>query len=197
MGIVLNYYLGVSETSDVLSKAAFRALGQMISKTKSNYDLGFATYTKLFDCTVNPILEYAIGAWGVGCKGAPHKKLDQVQNRAMRFFCGVPRFTPLASLYGDMNWLPGVIKQDIANLRLYNQIICMDRNCLTSKILMCDRCSPNPNSWSANVKNISSSIGMSENWDKYTPVNLSVAKKKLMEWYENFWKIEIQRKSKL
>ena len=197
LGVNLNYYLDSAFSSELLAKAASRSLGQMINKTRNNYDLGYHSYTKLYNCTVVPILDYSIGAWGTGAKGNPHKKLDQVQNRAMRYFCGVPRSTPLAGLIGDMGWSPGVVRRDVESLRMYNQLVRMNKTCITRQIFdsECEQCLNN--GWASNVRNIISSIGKIECWDNCTPVNLQLAKKMLNDWYTCAWKNEIANKSKL
>ena len=62
--------------------------------------MGFKTYTTLYNSGVTPIFEYCSLIWA-------HKvinKLENVQNRAMRTYLGVHRFSPLHCIYGDMGW---------------------------------------------------------------------------------------------
>ena len=37
--------------------------------------------------------------------------IDAAQNRAMRFYLGVGRYTPTAAVAGDMGWEPTIVKQ--------------------------------------------------------------------------------------
>ena len=88
LGIVLNERLNTEVTVEFLCKASSRALGQLIGKTKSNYELGYQSYRKLYESTVLPVADFAIGAWN--CSTPQHlkscQKLDQVQQRAIRYF---------------------------------------------------------------------------------------------------------------
>jgi len=45
----------------------------------------------------------------LGCKS--YQKNDNVQNRAMRCFLGVHRFTPILAMVGDTGWLPSVYRR--------------------------------------------------------------------------------------
>ncbi len=66
LGILFNEYLDFSKTAELLASAAGHALGRLINKVKCNKDLGYNTFTTLFDSCVMPILLYAIGIWGQG-----------------------------------------------------------------------------------------------------------------------------------
>ena len=102
--------------TETLSSAGSHALSPLIYKTRSNYDLGYGTYTTLFHACVTPILDYACGAWHVGkCS-----KIDNVQYMAVRFYCGLPKSCPLISLTSEMGQTPGVIRRDVETVRLYN-----------------------------------------------------------------------------
>ena len=43
-----------------LSESAGRALGQLISKFKGTKNMGYKTYTKLFNACITPILDYSL-----------------------------------------------------------------------------------------------------------------------------------------
>ena len=76
----------------ILSHSSSRALGTIISKHFS-ID-GFA-----------PVMDYAVEVWGT-------KNYDQcntAQHRAMRTFLGV---TPVAAMYGDLQWYTPFTHQD-------------------------------------------------------------------------------------
>ena len=110
LGIWIQCNLDASLTMNNLVQAGSRALSQIIGKTKNNYDLGYKTYSKLFDTMVCPILDYGCAAWNTGLDC---KKLDQVQFRAVRYYCGVPRSTPLSGLEGKIGWTPGIVRRDL------------------------------------------------------------------------------------
>ena len=196
LGITLNCHLDQTHTLEILARAASRALGAMLSMTRTNYDLGYRTYTRLFNATVVPILDYAFGAWSTGGWGA-HQKMDIIQNRAMRFFCGLPRASLVASLIGDMGWLPGVIRRDLDCLRFYNQLISMKNDRFTKRVFDYDQKLMLPGGWSQNVRTICASVGREEAWKDSKCINLVYAWEKLLEWYVQVWKQEINCKTKL
>ena len=152
LGISLNYCLDYNYTTELLASAGSQALGQLIAKTKTNYDLSYNTFTKLFEITVIPVMEYAVGAWYTSTNVSDFRKIDMIQNRAMHFFCGVPRTCPIGGLAGDMGWIPGVIRPDLDCLRMFNEFVKMDPNCLTKRIFMYDWNHSNHHSWLINVK---------------------------------------------
>ena len=169
LGIWLNYCLDLQQIVDVLSSAGSRTLGSMISKTRSNYDLGYNSFTTLFNTTVVPVLDYAVGA---RYNGSPNvcKKLDQIQYRAARFFCGVPKSCPLAGLMGDLGWVPGVVRRDLENLHLYNQICKMTDDRLTKQVFLNDWGNVKNGSWAKNVLQICRSINHENSWLELRPV---------------------------
>ena len=181
---------------DQLAKSGSRALSQVISKTKSNYHLGYQLYTKLFNGCVVPVLDCAAGAW---CYGGVTDctELDRVQHRAIRFFCGLPRQTPISAMTGDMGWIPGVVRRDIEVLRLYNQIVEMPHNRLTRKVFEYDTSNMEQgNTWSKNIKTLLEQLKSAVCWENRSPINLKHAKNGLMDMYAGVWQNEIAQKKK-
>jgi hypothetical protein len=84
-------------------------------------DVGFKTYSKLFHSGVTPILDYCSGIWGFNS----FKSIDDVQNRAIRYFMGVHRFCPLPAIEGDMGWQTSLVRRHIEIIRLWNRILDM------------------------------------------------------------------------
>ena len=109
LGLVLSENLDMCVTVENMAKAGTRALGQLIGKTRSNYDLGYNSFTTLFNSCVIPVLDYGVGAWH-SIKADVHKKTDQIQQRAVRYYCGLPRSTPILGLNADMGWIPGEVR---------------------------------------------------------------------------------------
>ena len=114
----LNYCLNLERIIEPQSKAGSRALGQVIRKTKLNYDLVFKSFSQVFHSTVVPVLDYAVGAWTNAGSEWRFKKIDQIEQRAMRFYCGVPRTCPISGLTGLFAWTPGIVHRDIEVIRL-------------------------------------------------------------------------------
>ena len=61
-------------------------------------------------------------------------KIDQVQHRASRYYCGLPKTCLTIALDCEIGWIPGVMQRDLETLRLYNQIVLMSSDRLTQKI---------------------------------------------------------------
>ena len=123
----LDSHLDFNLCIDQLSSAASRALGGVIGKTKDNYDLDFLSYSKLYHASVVPILDYTSAAWG-GIHQGLASKIDSVQHRAICYFCGLPKKTPILGMVGDMGWILSVVQRDLEVLRLYNQIVRIPEN---------------------------------------------------------------------
>ena len=199
LGVTIDERLNPETTVGVLAKASSRALGSLIGKTRSNFDLGYKSYKNLYDLTVLPVMNYGIGAWytGVNQHTTSCKKIDQVQHRAIRYFCGLPKTTPLLGLEKEMGWQPGVVHRDIECLRLYNQLMNMPDNRIAKRVLLIEKECEYDKSWCRNVRLICESIGMNDKYHNNEPINLRLAKKLLMNSYKQAWDEAVESKSKL
>ena len=149
LGTVVDEQCNSQTVAESLAGAGSKALGQLLNKTRAHLDLGFVSFTKLYTSTVNAIVDYRSGAWGCG---GDFKKIDVIQSRAGRFYCGLPKTCPIAGLNGELAWTPGVVRRDIETIRLYNQIIMMSEMRLTRKIF--DFEIKHNGEWSKNAKEI-------------------------------------------
>ena len=64
LGVTLNENLDFRESAQELAEAGGRALGGLISKFKVHKNIGYHTFTKLFDHGVKPITDYCSSIWG-------------------------------------------------------------------------------------------------------------------------------------
>ena len=192
LGVSLDCFGSTDIIENQLSSAGSRALGAMIGKTKNCEDLGYASFTKLFMSCVTPVLDYCCGAWNVG---TDHSKIDAVQMRASRYLSGMPQTAANLSVIGDVCWRPGVVRRDLESLRLYNQIVKMEKERLTYRVLMYDRIERG--AWSVNLQSICDCIAQRDAWNSLTPVNLDAAKVRLEEMYHQTWRSELRNKTKL
>ncbi len=134
LGVVFDKYLTVNCAADTLGNAAGCALGAMINKCKAMKEMGYSTYTKLYDSLVTPVMDYGSAVWG----GKSYECLDQVQFRAMRFFTGVHRLCPVSGFVGDMGWVTNKWRWKLEALRFWNRLVQVDNNRLVKKILKWD-----------------------------------------------------------
>ena len=95
LGLLLTEHLDYTKMAKQVANSASRALGLLITKFKCAR--GFSTFTKLYNSTVLSIIIYGASIWG--CRR--FACIKAVQNRALRFFLGVGRYTPNAAVNGD------------------------------------------------------------------------------------------------
>ena len=130
LGIIFDEYLTLEKCGKALSEFGGRALGFVISKFKQFKNVGYNTFTKLYDTGVNSIISYGASIWGYG-----NEKLGQaVQNRAMRYFLGVHKTAPLHSIQADMGWLSVKYQYYLCMIRLWNRLIKMPDGRITKKV---------------------------------------------------------------
>ena len=192
LGIIFHEKLNFSYNCDALSKAAGRALGGIISKVHGLKDFGFKSYEKLYNACVTSILDYCASAWGF----KNYQKIDNVQHRAMRYFLGVHRFTPVLAMTGDTGWLPSVYRRWGCMLRMWNRIIQMDDTRITRQVFNMDyqKCFRN---WSSEIKSIMDTIGCSNTFNNKTVISLTDANRRIREYYNGVWRADIERVPKL
>lgn len=107
LGVVLNEFLDFHEIAKTVAMSASRALGLIISKSKVFGGFHYSTFTKLYDTCVWPIISYSAPIWG----DKSYSCINAVQNRAMRFYLGIGKYTSNAAVLGEMGWKPPIVKQ--------------------------------------------------------------------------------------
>ena len=130
LGVHLIEHMDFNLIAETLAKAGGRALGAVISKIQSYKDVGFNTYSNLYDSCVVPVLDYCSGVWGFKA----FDKIDMIQNRAIRYFMGVLRFTPILAITGDIGWVVSTNRRWANVLRLWNRLVNMNETRLTRKV---------------------------------------------------------------
>ena len=107
LGLVLTEVLDYSVMAQHVANSAGRALGLVIAKFKSAGSLPFSTFTKLYDSMVWSIIDFGASVWGF----MSFSCITAIQNRALRFYMGVGRYTPNAGVAGDTGWKSTYLKQ--------------------------------------------------------------------------------------
>ena len=124
----MNYF----DTAKAVAKSASRALGLLIAKSKANGGFEYEIFTKLFDTLVMSVIDYGASIW----RAREFTCINAIKNRAMRFFMGVGKYTPNLSLYGDMGWVPCIIKQWSCIFRSWSRFLKMSNNRLNKKVFL-------------------------------------------------------------
>jgi len=119
LGETLDYAVGVNE----LLTAGGRALGALVSKYFKLDGMDYETYTKLFDSTVTPIIDYGSGVWGF----KEYDGLNKLENRAIRSYLGTGKFTPIPALTGEMGWILPYVRNHCQMVKLWCQIVSMHK----------------------------------------------------------------------
>lgn len=192
LGVFFDKNLTFEHGVGVLCDSGGRALGGVISKFKQLKDVGFKTFQNLFFVGVKPILEYGAGVWGFG----KYQQCDIIQNRAMRYFLGVHRLTPVVAMQGDMGWLPMRFNRLLCMLRLWNRFLSLDDNRLTKFIFNYDWNLQNKN-WSAELHDIFTMCDFSYIFRNKLKCNLNDMKAVLHNIASVQWRNEVELKPKL
>ena len=193
LGVYLDECLDFKKCCQILSDSATRALGSIISEFKYLKNMRYDTFSKLYNTGVVPILNYGSEVWGFG----KFTVCDNVQNKAMRFFLGVHKYTPTAAVQGDMGWIALKYKRYICILRHWNRLVNMDSDRLTKKIFQHDINNSVRNSWSKDVENISELLGMKNIFENRGDFNIRECEKRFYAMSETEWQIAAQSKPKL
>ena len=106
-------------------RSASRALGLLIVKCKAHRGFQHNIYTKLFDTMVWSVINYGSSIWGT----RDFSCITAVQNRAMRFYMGVGKYTPNDAIQGDMGWRPPSVKQWTCVFRHWARIMSKFKEC--------------------------------------------------------------------
>ena len=123
-------------------------------------------------CCACIILLFSSDVWGFKSLD----KIDMIQNRAIRYFMGVHRFTPILAITGDMGWVVSTSRRWANVLRLWNRLVNMGINRLTKKIFNHDYSMTGGNSWCSDVKTILTKVDILTIFYDKTPVNLKMLK---------------------
>ena len=193
LGVTLDQHIEYKICGQELAEAGGRALGGLIAKFKTYKNIGYDTFTKLYQMGVMPIIDYCSGIWGA----SNSKFAEKIQNRAYRYFLGVHAKTPIHVLTGDMGWMPVKSRMRLNILKYYNRLIKMDHNRLTYKLFENDIQNISNENWSSDLANILEEIGMTNSLITGQEINLDSAKEKLLCVDDLEWQESIANKPKL
>ena len=195
LGFSLDEHLDFVQGVDVLSSSAGRALSSVIAKFKDLRNVGFTTYTKLYNCCVKPILEYSSAVWK-DKKYIEHIKVFNHVNRAIRYFLGLPRTAPIVGMCGDMGWIAPAYSLSLNRLRLWNKLCAMHPDRLTKRIFEWDWLKKN-NNWSEDILHLLNKLDMADLFYNQNYCDLKETETKLYELCAIQWKESLMSFPKL
>ena len=125
---------------------------------------------------------YASSVWGF----KNFQAIDNIQNRAIRYFLGVHRFTPILALHGEVGWLPSKIRRWTNMIRYWNRLLQFDDDRITKLSFEMDfsRCH---NNWCSELKDVLHKIGMEDFFHSKSIIDLQEAQQKLRHLYAETW----------
>ena len=188
----MDSHLNYKVNGSVLSDAGGRALGKIISTVRSMRNIGYKTFTKMYDAGVRPIHNYGAGVWGQG----RYADIDKVYNRAIRYFLGVHPRTPIAGLQGEMGWNSPLLDRQVCLLRYWNKLVTMDDDRLTKKMFNVDY-DANISNWCNDLRQLFVSIDMADTFVSRSRCDLHLARQKLHGLLQETWHREVLNKPKL
>ena len=135
--------------------------------------------------------DFGLSVWGL----KSFQSIDNVQNRAMRYFLGVHRFAPTLALIGNTGWLPSVYRRWGSIIRFWNRLVHMDNTRLTKRVLfihdynMCD------NNWSSGIKQIMIKLECVHKFNDKSDINMPQMKSLIKDYYVNIghWTYKIHQ----
>lgn len=192
LGVKLTHTGNFTLNAENLGKAGGRALGKIISTIHNNKDFRFNAYEKLFYSCVIPVLDYASSIWGF----KKFQSIDNIQNRAIRYFMGVHRFAPTLAIYGDTGWIPSQFRRWINMIRFWNRVLSFDEERITKIVFEFDynRCR---NNWCCDLKEVFHILELDNYFESKLMVDIDLVQSKIHTYYSNYWSNEILNISKL
>ena len=138
-----------------------------------------------YSCVI-PVLDYASSVWGY----KKFQSIDNIQNRAIRYFFGVHRFAPLLAIYGDTGWIPSQYRRWINIIRYWNRVLSFECERITRNVFEVDynRCR---NNWCSDLKDLLNFLELNYYFDSKITIEINFVRLKIHYFYSNFWGCEI------
>lgn len=193
LGVFFDEFLLFDTHGEVMTKSGGRALGSVIAKYKKLENMGYDTYTKLFDSSVTPVINYGTEVLGY----LKNLKSDSIQIKAIKIFLGVHRFASNDAVQGDMGWLPNHLKRTLNVLRYWNRLVNLDDARLTRKVFDAEYDANKKGSWCYFVKDTLSDLEMAHIYTAKTSCDLGLCRTRLFIMYANVWANNLKKKPKL
>lgn len=175
LGIVLDAVLNFNKCYEELGASSSRALGAVLRKCRDLRNIGFKTYDNLIQGCVMSIIDY--GAEITGFRS--HQALDEVVNRAARYFMGVNKFCPLPCLNLEMGWLTNYRRRHLCLFRYYNKLLAMEDDRVPKIIFMNTK--NNEGSWAKKLKLIMDELYLGHYWDTDSQIPMDIVKLMIRE----------------
>ena len=192
LGGLLDEHLNFDKAVEEFCHSAGRALGTIIGKFKTLRNVGYNTYTTLYNACVRPILQYSSAIW----KDKRYTECNTIVNRAIRYFLGLPKNTTTGGLHGNMSWLTPGYNIYLHKVRLWNKLTSMHPNRLIKTIFEWDWLKRYTN-WSSELCTMFNEIDMSNVFYNQGVCNIKDAHRNFEILCANEWKESLPSYPKL
>ena len=193
LGIILDEFLNFNACVKTLGDAGGRALSSIISKFKQFKHIGYNTFSKLYESGVLSILTYGASIWGHD----NDKYIQQVQNRAIRYFLGVHKTAPIQALQADMGWLNIKYQFYLCTIRFWNRLHQMNSNRLTKKVAEYQLINISDYNWIGKLYNILEKTNKTDFLLEDQKLNLYDVENQFYDIMQEEWSVNICFKPKL
>jgi hypothetical protein len=192
LGFVLDCHMNYKDGSEVLADAGSRAFNSIIIKSKCLNGLGYKTFVTLYTSGVIPVVDYASEIWGY----AKSVRSDITHNKAIKYFLGVPKYTPNAASQLDIGLLTPKYRRIKRMLQYWNRLIKMNDERLTKQLFKCDYKLGYRN-WCAEIEQIFSILHQDDVYDNLKVCNIQLCMNELERLMKTELVEEAMNKSKL
>ena len=191
LGIWFDEKLNFDQNSKMVSGAGNRAWCYLINKIQTYRDFNIRSFSRLYEAMILPILNYGCEIWNL----KDYKCISDISNRAIRYFLGVHKFAPSLSLYGETGSCPISIHVNLSILRMYNRICKMSDDRLPKQIFLS---MDSHFTWYNRLSLLKREFFPdNSNLQTFSPMNLTLAKARMIYRFDTKWKENICNKVKL
>ena len=132
LGVLFTEHMDLMQMAKIVAQSTSRALGLLISKDDVFGGMPFERFTQCYGVTVQSIIDESAASWGTKSMYC----INAVQNRACRYFSGLGRCPPNATINGDMGWLSREHSQWMCIVRKWCRLVNIDESLLAKKIFL-------------------------------------------------------------
>ncbi len=148
----------------MLAEASGISLGSVVNKYKLCGGKYYQLYKKLYDTCVTPVMDYCGAVWGF----KDYDKCNTIQNRAIRAYLGVHRFSSNIAIHGDLAWMTPIISPTNWYDKIWYRILCMSDTRLPKQLYKWET-RLNRNNWYTDLKKVFISIKIQDIIDTPDP----------------------------
>ena len=173
-----------------------RALSTLICKCR-DIKPQFVLLSKLYNTLVTPVMDYEAEVWGVR---SLERRVDKVQNIALRGFLGVGIHHPITALETESNWIPARWRVRMKVVLYWQKLLIRPDSVIVKRVINCILANNIKVEWVSKIVSIFDKLKLEDPTDckslssnEFRAVVFSCLKREL----QSEWKESIASSSKL